>query len=271
MGARRGGLGDHRCTGATSEWCFVNRDNLTLWEVLDPNEPALTSAGELYEATQSPAERIPWDWLASAPARRATWRAGQWSPHLILAAPREDDNLLPPVGFIYGAVVPGFGGYVCYLGVDPKARKSGLGGRLFDAMFRALEDDAASQGVELPFILWESRRPGDDAPASARDLWAARVRLFSRVGSAWMDGVTFHSPNYLKGGSGAVPLQLFLTPRDAPADSFDGDRLRTIVAGLHSQVYGNGPGDPHYRATMAGCGKPRLRPAAEADRIPLVI
>ena len=244
----------------------MNRENIALWEILDPTDSGLTEAQRLYETTQAIAERIPWAWIARAPSRRQSWRPGQWSPHLLLAALQHGKNIDPPAGFIHGAHVPGYGGYVCYLGVDPTARKSGMGTRLFEQMFRVMTVDAGFEGVPLPFVIWESRRPADDAPKSAWNLWSARMRLFAKVGGLWIDGVTFHSPDH-SDPSETVPLQLFLRPFDLPASAFDAPKLREIVAGLQVQVYGNSPGDPLFDATLPmGC-KPRLRSALDADRV----
>jgi len=243
----------------------VNCEKLIVWEVLDPQDAVLSVAQRLYESTQLPEEAIPWKWIARTPAKRHTWRPGQWSPHLLLAAIQSDELIDPPLGFVHGAHVPDFGGYVCYIGVDPEARGRGVAARLFEQMFRVLAVDAGAEGVALPFVLWESHRPADDAPEAEHELWSARIRLFDKVGAYWIDGIQFQSPNYVDRSGPPVPLELFLVPQHLPASAFDADRLREIIAALHAGVYGNGPGDALFEATLPVHCAPRLRPARDAD------
>src|SRR5206468_8632832 len=147
--------------------------------LLDPGDPALDEARRLYETTLDPAERIPWAWVAQAVAARQSWRPGEWSPHLLLAARRAGRVAAPrPLGFAYGAHVPGYGGYACYLGVDTQHRGRGAGTRLLRQLIKVFQVDAACEGSPLPFVVWESHRPEPDAPAQAWDLWRTRVRLF---------------------------------------------------------------------------------------------
>ena len=53
-----------------------------------------------------------------------------------------------------------------------------------------------------------------------------------------------------------------------PVGAFDADRLKQIVAGLHREVYQNGPGDPLHDRTLPPDLQPRLRPAKLAG-VPL--
>src|SRR5579884_188741 len=99
---------------------------LQCWEPSDPSDPAVEQGRRLYEATIDPAERIPWEWVARAagyrPGRNAAWR-----PHLILAA--DGGRREPVLGFYYGSFIRGYGGYGCYLSVDPQARGRGVATR----------------------------------------------------------------------------------------------------------------------------------------------
>lgn len=233
-------------------------------EILDADDDALPALGALYEATQHIDERIPWAWIARAPKRRQTWRPGMWCPHLVSAHERSADTLGPPIGFVYGAHLPILGAYVSYLGVDPKVRQRGIGTRLFEVIFRLLAVDAAMEGVPLPFILWESRRPAPEAPADAWDLWQARLRLFQRVGAWWIAQVDCLTPNYHDDAGPPVPLQLFLVPRDEPLEHFTSQRLRDVVDRLLRGVYRRGPGDPLYEGTLRAEVVPQLRPPLDA-------
>jgi hypothetical protein len=234
-------------------------NEIICWEALDPDDPALAGARRLYETAIDPAERIPWAWLASAVRGRAGWRPGAWAPHLLLAGERRG----PVAALAYGAHVPDYGGYACYLAVDARRRRQGLGGRLLRLLMDALRLDAAFEGVELPFVVWESREPGPVATEEERDLWRARLRLFGRVGAWQVDGLTFFAPNFERRGGDPVPLRLFLVPRDRPAAAFDAAALRAVAAGLLEHVYGRPPGDRLHRLTLPPGCEPVLRPVAE--------
>ena len=225
-------------------------------EILDVNDPILPAVRALYETTLDEAERIPWEWLARTPERRVAWRPGRRRPHLIVATPQAEPTR--PVGFGYGAFLPGYGGYVCYLGVDPMARGRGTGTQLFRFLFRLIESAAHISAVRLPFIVWESHPPADPA------LWAARVRVFDRVGGLWARGIELHTPNYMRPNAPPVRLQIFLRPGDEPSGSFTTERVREAVLGLYDQIYHIPPDDPLYRATVGGAVNPRLVPAVEA-------
>ncbi len=240
-------------------------DELVCWEILDASDALLADVRQLYESTQAPHERIPWDWLQRSVGRRAAWRPGQWCPHLLVAASRNDGEIGPISGFAYGGHFPGYGGYVCYLGVQPLHRRRGIGARLFEQFFRVLAVDAAAEGVRLPFVIWESRRPDADAPESDRELWAARLRLFARVGGLWIEGVNFLSPDF-EGDGSPVSLQLFLKPVDEPRESFDVERLKTVVRGLHRNVYRQDDDSSLMRETLPPDCRPQLRPASAAER-----
>ncbi len=235
----------------------MDRDRILCWEALDPNDPALAEARRLYETAIDPEERIPWAWIESAVRERQGWRPGAWSPHLLLAGPRDG----PVAGLAYGAHVPDFGGYACYLAVAAGARRLGVGGRLLRVLVEALRLDAAFEEVPLPFVVWESGEPAADAPLEERVRWEARLRLFARVGAWRVEGLTFFAPNFQRRGGEPVPLRLFLVPQEWPAAAFDGAALRELAAGLLEHVYGRAPGDRLHRLTLPPGCEPVLRPA----------
>lgn len=241
-------------------------NRIVVWEAFDAADPMTKAAGGLYERTLAADERIPWYWIERSVENRTKARPGGWSKHLLLAAPdgRTDDPA-GLAGYVHGALIPNFGGYLCYIGVADWARRMGVGTRLYDQFFRHMAVDAGELGEPLPFVLWESHRPTPDAPAAEWDLWAARTRLFDRAGGLWVEGVDFLSPNFAAEDEDEtappVSLQLFLKPMADPAGAFDADRLRQVVAGLHREVYRNEPGDPLFDATLPPDCQPRLRPA----------
>lgn len=244
-------------------------ERIVCWEAFDASDPMTAAAGRLYEQTLPADERIPWYWIEKSVEERARAKPGGWSRHLLLAAPAgKTDDPESLAGFVYGALIPGFGGYLCYVGVADWARRMGVATRLYEQFFRVLTVDAGETGEKLPFVVWESHRPGPDAPQADWDLWTARTRLFDRVGGLWVEGVDFLSPNFAADDEGEeaapVPLQLFVKPMDLPAGAFDAERLKTLVGGLHERVYRNEPGDDLYDGTLPSGCEPRLVPARDA-------
>jgi hypothetical protein len=241
-------------------------DRIFCFEALDVADPLVRSAERLYEATQHPDERIPWGWIARSIKGRVGWRPGSWGRHLLVATP--EDHVTPDAlaGFAYGTHLPGYGGYVCYVGVDDRFRQRGVGTRLFQQMFKVLAADAGAADEHLPFVVWESHKPEAAAPDDDWKLWEARVRLFEKVGGLWIDGVRLMTPNYAAADGPPVPLELFLRPVDTPAGGFDAEALRQVAAGLLTKVYKGRPGDPLFAATLPPGCQPRLRPAREAGR-----
>jgi hypothetical protein len=75
--------------------------------------------------------------------------------------------------------------------------------------------------------------------------------------------VDFLAPNFAADDETVdpVPLQLFIKPMNEPAAAFDADRLKQVVAGLHSQVYHGEPGEMLFDRTLPPDCQPRLRPA----------
>lgn len=244
---------------------------VVVWEAFDITDPMTLAASKLYEKTLAADERIPWMWIEQSVQDRTKSkpRPGGWSRHLLLAAPegkQDDPDAL--AGYVYGALLPGYGGYLCYVGVADWARRLGVGTRLYDQFFKVLRVDAGELGESLPFVIWESHRPDPTAPASDWENWTARTRLFDRVGGLWVDGVDFLSPNFAfdeeDDDAPPVPLQLFIKPLDTPEAAFTPERLREVVGGLHREVYRNEPGSPMYDRTLPPTCEPRLRPAKSA-------
>ena len=225
-------------------------------EILDLDDPVLPAARAIYESTLDEDERIPWEWFARTPeaaeygGRAGADRTSSWR------RPESEPNRA--IGFGYGVFLPGYGGYVCYMGVEPAARGRGAGTLLFRFLFRLIDGAARISAVPLPFVIWESHRPADAG------LWAARLRVFDKVGGLWMRGAEMFTPNYMRDEAPPVRLQLFVRPWADPAEAFDAGRLRAAVEGLYDQVYRIGPDDPLRRDTLDGMVNPRLLPAVEA-------
>jgi GNAT superfamily N-acetyltransferase len=228
-------------------------DPIRYRDLTHPRDPALGPARRIYETTLDEDERIPWEWLARTPQRRADWNPGQRRPHIVVA---ESDRV---VGFGYGVFLPGYGGYVCYLGVDPAARGRGGGAGLFRILLELFEAAARESGSPLPFVIWESHPPADP------DLWAARLRTFEKAGGLWVEGIDLLTPNYMREDAPPVGLQLFLRPYDEPAADFGADRLRAVATGLYQQIYRLDPEtDALAVETLARAVNPRLAPAVNA-------
>jgi GNAT superfamily N-acetyltransferase len=230
-------------------------------DVTDPSDPALPRVRELYESTLDRAERIPWVWLVRGVGYKPT-RRDRWWPHLLVAEEGQSKGVGSVQGFFYGSYLPGYGGYPCYLGVDPAARGRGIAPALYQRLFAAFRRDARRLNEPLPFAIWESHRPDPGDGAAALANWQARLRLFAKVGAYWIDGVDFRVPNYMDRAAPPVRLELFLTPFDTPAERFDAAELRRVIAGLHGRVYREGPGDELYGLAQDPSHEPRLRPVA---------
>jgi hypothetical protein len=218
----------------------------------------MRAAERLYERTLDPDERIPWMWIEKSVS--GGMKPGGWRKHLILAAPggstASPDRL---AGYVYGAFIPGYGGYLCYVGVADWARRMGVGTQLYEAFYAAMQADARAADEPLPFVVWESHRPDDNS-----NLWKARVKLFERVGGMWIEGVDFLAPNFSAENDEPVPLQLFVKPMDKSAAAFHEERLRGVIHGLHERVYRIDEGDPLYEGTLTPLCRPRLVPARRA-------
>ncbi len=236
------------------------------WEPAEIATPILEATRSLYERTIDEDERIPWMWIERAVGERHLRRPTGWAKHLILASdgPNFDDPR-SLVGYAYGAFIPGFGGYLCYVGVDESARQKGVGSRLFESLVRAFQADAAYAGESLPFVLWESYRPTEDDPPTFHELWKARAKTFGRAGGLWAEGIELVTPNYGdEDPIASVPLQLFVKPVDEPVASFTPDRLGAIARQLLEKVYHEKPGDWFHDRTVDALQEPRLRPAIES-------
>jgi GNAT superfamily N-acetyltransferase len=231
-------------------------DDVVFREVLDPSDPILPSARSLYESVLDESERIPWEWLERTPERRRQWQPGQWRSHLVVATPRAAEGRA--IGFAYGAFIPGYGGYICYLGVDPSVRSRSTGTKLFQFVMDLIADAARSSNLSLPFIIWESHPTGD------RAIWESRIRLFDKVGGLWARGIEMLTPNYMQPDAGPVPLQIFLRPWDDCRETFDAERIRNAVRDLYKNIYRIPPEVPMHSSTMQAAVNPRLVPAVEA-------
>lgn len=238
---------------------------IVVWEAFDASDAMTKAASQLYEQTLAANERIPWIWIEKSVESRTKTKPGGWTKHLLLAAPEgRTDDPASLAGYVYGALIPGYGGYLCYIGVADWARRMGVGTRLFDQFFRQMSVDAGETGSSLPFVIWESHKPESDAPTTDWDLWSARTKLFDRVGGLWVEGVDFQAPNMADDEDPVappVPMQLFLKPMGESAGAFDVDRLKQVIGGLHHEVYRNEPGSVLYERTLPASCLPRLRPA----------
>lgn len=236
------------------------------WEPTELGTPVLAAAQQLYETTIDADERIPWMWIERAVGERHLRRPTGWAKHLILASDGPNfDEPAALLGYAYGAFIPGFGGYICYVGVSEAARSKGVGARLFESMFKTFTADAAYAGEPLPFVLWESYRPTADESPDLHALWTARTRLFDKVGGRWVEGLELVTPNYGDDEpTASVPLQLFVKPVDELAANFTAERLRTIAKDLLEKVYHEKPGDYFHDHTFAGVADGVLRPAVES-------
>lgn len=248
----------------------MNPLRIACWEPTELGTPILEAARSLYERTIDPDERIPWMWIERAVAERHHRRPSGWAKHLILASTSSDvDDPNALAGYAYGAFIPGFGGYLCYVGVAESARRHGVGSRLFDSLTKTFAADAALAGEPLPFVLWESYRPTAYDPESLHRLWAARTRTFESAGGLWVDGIELATPDYDDPDPIAeVPLQLFVKPVDEPAARFTSDRLAGIAEQLLEKVYHEKPGDWFHDRTMQSVDEPRLRPASQSVLVP---
>src|SRR5262249_258779 len=126
--------GPFRPRSLSKERCFVRFDKIVCWEPSDVNTPMVQAAGRLYEQTLAADERIPWAWIERSVGDRD--RPGGWNKHLILTAPEgRTDDPAALAGYVYGAFLPGYGGYLCYVGVADWARRMGVGTTLYGAFY----------------------------------------------------------------------------------------------------------------------------------------
>lgn len=247
------------------------QDRLFCWEILHSADSLLPAVRELYETALEHDERVPWEWLERGVKTRNDWRPGGWGKHIVVASPEpetKDQHRL--AGFASVVHIPGYGGYLSYLAVNEAFRGQGVGGRLFEQAANLMAVDASAVDEELPFVIWESRRPDATASAQAWKVWAARLKLFHKAGGLWVDGVTLHSPNWMEDSAATVPLQLFVAPR-TPKEEFDTQQVRDAVSGLLEKVYRASPGDAVYDTTLPSGCCPRLRPTMEAARLSMTI
>src|SRR5262249_8693063 len=115
----------------------------------------------------------------------------------------------------------------------------------------------ACEGVPLPFVIWESRRPDPSAPADAWDLWRARPRPFRRVGARGGAGPPFPPPHFPRRQEPPAPPPPFLVPLRTPARARPPPAPREAAAGLFREVYGRHKGDPLFPNSF-----PKLTPVS---------
>ena len=227
--------------------------------VLTPTPRQLAATRRLYESTLAADERIPWHVLERT--IRGPNPRGHWSRHLILAAPTHDPDAV--AGYLFGTYLPGFGGYVSYMGVDDRHRGKGIGAKLYRTAFDTFARDAALMDETCPLTVWESRPPEHD---ESTDVWMARASLFDKIGGYWADGLDLWAPNYELAFE-PLPYQLFVKPMAEPADEFSPGRIRRVAHDLYRRVYHQRPGDELYARSLAHRPRPRLRPARQASRM----
>jgi GNAT superfamily N-acetyltransferase len=249
---------------------------ITCFELNRPDRMILAAARMLYENTLDHAERIPWTSLERPIWGKAIGEIKSWNQHLILAGETEHPNDL--LGYLAATYLPGFGGYVSYMGVHERSRGKGVGRLLYEKAFEVLKKDAELVDEELSFVIWESHSPDED---ESIENWQARAKLFDRLGACWIDGIELWSPDYSREYS-MIPYQLFLKPfgKDGntlrnsahselkvASNKFSPGRLRKIVHDHYRRVYFQKPGGELYDRTFAIHPSPRLRPAIEASEI----
>jgi GNAT superfamily N-acetyltransferase len=237
----------------------AKKNRIVVWEALDPTDEVVSAAGRLYESTLDPDERVPWEWMEKSVLSRSWWKPGGWSRHLLLASPLDSVNDPDALaGYCFAAFLPGFGGYVSYMGVSPEHRGKGVGRRLFEHAFRLLAADAHGVDEPLPFVCWESHAPEADEPNEAHENWTARLSLFRKIGGHRVNGMTLWQPDYSDPLGLPVSLDLFVKPMDTPANSFDAIRLRELAAELYHRVYKLSPDDPLVLRTMTSATNPAI-------------
>lgn len=245
-------------------------DRIVCRDATDLTDPLVRAAEGLYNSTQHPDERIPWGWIARSLKGRSAVRPGGTGRHLLLATPEEHaDDPAHLAGFAYGSHIPGYGGYVSYLGVADTYRRRGVGVALFEAMFLALRADAGAADEPLPFVVWESKQPAPDAPPADHALWSARLKLFGRAGGYLVDGIDLYTPNYDRVDAPPVMLKLFVKPVEYGVKAMTPARLHEVAAGLLDRVYRLPLADPFVQATLATAADPRLRPLGDESPAPV--
>ena len=212
-------------------------------EVTRSADPALPTIRALYDATQHPDERVPWAWVSGSLG--ASGKPGGPTRHLLVA---ESGGTV--TGFVMGVHLPGYGGYVSYLGVAPAARGRGVGGALFDALFGRFEFDAVHRAEPLAFAVWESKQPAADAPEAEVATWQARLKLFAKVGARRIEGIELHTPNYTHPERPGPILQLFVKPMSWTTETLTPTRLKVIAEGLMSRVYKRDRADELWQRTF---------------------
>ncbi len=231
--------------------CLKTNLSINCHELLSDTDNLLVAVRQLYESALDEAERVPWEWLERSVKTRRDWKPGTTNKHLMVSTTTTGEL----AGFAFAMYLPGYGGYISYVAVEPHFRGHGVANKLFRFAYQLMRIDAMACYEAMPFVIWESHDPG----IGQDKLWQARLRLFEHVGGFWIDGVTLPSPNWMDNSKPSVPLQLFLAPQDEPWNNFDSARVREAVDGLLRRVYRAEPGEPEYDETLTvGC-HPRLK------------
>ena len=248
---------------------FKPLNRIVVWEAFDAADPMTQAAGDLYEKTL-PVGRthsLDLDREVRRESNQNQTRQGRRVDEAPAPGRAGEPHRRPDrAGRLrLRRTYPNYGGYLCYIGVADWARRMGVGTRLFDQFFRQMAVDAGELGAPLPFVIWESHRPKPGRPHSGLGLVGGADEALRPRRRAMDRGrglpVAELRERRRRGDVEPVPLQLFVKPIAEPAGAFDAERLKQVVAGLHREVYHNGPGDELHDRTLPPDCQPRLRPA----------
>ena len=205
-------------------------------EILDQRDPAFRAAHALLRASFHRAEMLPLaDWRNAMRERQeALWTDVNW--HLLVA---ERNGAI--VGACTGSYLGNHNvGVVGYIAVRARARLSGLGPRMRNALRRRFEADARVAGHErLKAIVGEVR---------ADNPWLRH--LVRREGAIALD-FAYYQPS-LGGGREAVPLVLYYQPLGREMKSLGVTQLRRLLFSMWRRSYrvGRPLADPAFRRML---------------------
>lgn len=225
----------------------MSTERFYIREIVDSSDALLPAVRRLYETSLSVREQIPWEWIRRSADGSRAWLPDKKRPHLTVAQPTTGEDI--PLGFTFGSFLPRFGGYICYVAVDPLARGLGVATELYQNFYGLMKGDARRNGLPLPFVIWESHPPKTDNPEEI-GIWKARLRLFEKSGGYWLRGVKFHSPDYMNGDTNPLELYLFIAPQEKKFEWFNTQRLDKIVRGLYRHVYHLDQREPIVKQTL---------------------
>jgi GNAT superfamily N-acetyltransferase len=230
-------------------------------EILDSSDVVLPAVRRLYESSLSVREQIPWEWISRAADGSRAWLPDKKRRHLTVVQSKGKEE--KPLGFTFGTYIPRFGGYICYVAVDPMARGLGVATALYQNFYALMKEDAQMNGTTLPFVIWESHPPQSDDPEEWEN-WKARLRLFEKTGGYWIKGVKFLAPDYMNETNHPLELKLFIAPQEKPLTWFTPHRLQKIVRGLYRHVYHLDSRDSLVKQTLESMEQLELVPANHA-------